>query len=469
VHPDLPVHFAHSADKSLILLGYLLDPHRPDESDGVVLQRLLETYCARGELGDLIEATGDLNGRWILIAKAGQDVQLLHDAVGLRQVYYKRDAESGSVEWCASQPSLLAEVVPVPIENGRLEQLVGISSRTDGHYWWPAGLSAHPDVNLLLANHSLDLSSGVASRYWPDRALPSLTFDEGIEEAAAILRGTMAAASRRYNLALAVTSGLDSRMLVAAARDIREGLICFTQLYWEETENDADAAVASQLAKRLGLDHRIIASPRTMSGDLAAVFERNVLGARPAYAPGTQGVLDGLPDSVMCVYGSIAEVARRYYHPAADPASNTPPSRGGITAELLADTAHFRHDELALASLNEWLASVHGDEHHVDLLDLFYWEHRVGSWLAMTQSERDIAQEVLMPFNCRRLLTVFLSVDKKYRSKPGYLLFHRLIKTMWPELLKEPINPHRKPPGLGRRIVRRLRSQFQTGRSRQPA
>ncbi|MDH5487513.1 MAG: hypothetical protein OEY53_08405, partial [Gammaproteobacteria bacterium] len=36
-----------------------------------------------------------------------------------------------------------------------------------------------------------------------------------------------------------------------------------------------------------------------------------------------------------------------------------------------------------------------------------------------------------------------LGVDERYRRDPNYLLFQRAIQKAWPELLSEPINPHR--------------------------
>ena len=78
---------------------------------------------------------------------------------------------------------------------------------------------------------------------------------------------------------------------------------------------------------------------------------------------------------------------------------------------------------------------------HVNILDLFYWEHRMGSWQAQSQLKWDIAQESFTPFNHRKLIEIMLSVDSKFRQEPEYIFFKKIIQNLWPVLLKEPINP----------------------------
>ena len=94
----------------------------------------------------------------------------------------------------------------------------------------------------------------------------------------------------------------------------------------------------------------------------------------------------------------------------------------------------------------------------VKLLDLFEWEQGHGNWLAMTQLEFDIAwREIITPYNCREVLTIFLSVDECYRRAPDYTLFHRLIDKLWPEVMQEPINP-RPRQSLRQRLKSVVRS-----------
>jgi hypothetical protein len=80
----------------------------------------------------------------------------------------------------------------------------------------------------------------------------------------------------------------------------------------------------------------------------------------------------------------------------------------------------------------------------VDLDTIFFWEQRVGNWLAGNQTEFDTAwQEIIIPYNCRNLLIDMLSVRERDRRHPRNLLFQKLIMNLWPDVLQEPINPHK--------------------------
>ena len=57
-------------------------------------------------------------------------------------------------------------------------------------------------------------------------------------------------------------------------------------------------------------------------------------------------------------------------------------------------------------------------------------------------TEADIAHEIFLPYNCRRLLLTLLSAEEKYRMPPEFELNRRLADHMWPETLDVPINPY---------------------------
>ena len=91
---------------------------------------------------------------------------------------------------------------------------------------------------------------------------------------------------------------------------------------------------------------------------------------------------------------------------------------------------------------NKWIAKV-GSTYNIPLDNLFYWEQRCGNWAAMCQMEFDTAwNDIFTPFNCRNLLLDILSVDERYRKRPNHLLYRKIMKKLWPEVLKFPINPH---------------------------
>jgi hypothetical protein len=90
----------------------------------------------------------------------------------------------------------------------------------------------------------------------------------------------------------------------------------------------------------------------------------------------------------------------------------------------------------------------------MDILDLFYWEHRMGSWQAQSQLEWDIVQEAYTPFNHRGLLELMLCVPAELRSAPNYPMYRMMMEALWPEVMGHPVNPST----VKQRLVNILRS-----------
>jgi hypothetical protein len=94
----------------------------------------------------------------------------------------------------------------------------------------------------------------------------------------------------------------------------------------------------------------------------------------------------------------------------------------------------------------------------IPLLDLFYWEQRVGSWASAALVELDLVQETFTPFNHRELLAMLLGVDHRLRASPRNRLHRSLIAHMWPEALSVPINPVPFPQHLKHRAISGLQA-----------
>jgi len=98
-----------------------------------------------------------------------------------------------------------------------------------------------------------------------------------------------------------------------------------------------------------------------------------------------------------------------------------------------------------------------------NILDLFYWEQRAGSWFAQNCLEFDTTwYDVFFPFNSRGLLMEMLAVDEADRQAPGHELYRQLMLRLWPAVLSEPINPKTTLKGLKRlsRAIERHLKRF---------
>ena len=442
VHPDLPAVRVQREGMSVVLLGYMINPYRPRATDLDIVARLLAHLEAGAPPESLIRQTHSFGGRWILIVDDGRNPWLFNDPCGYRQVVYT-DTSRHRV-WCASQPGLLAETLDLA-PDGDATDFIRAFRRRQPEYWWPIDTSPYESVRHLIPNHYLNLETGTSHRFWPADAIPAQPLEDVASEAADLLQRLIESASHRLELALGITAGKDTRLLLAASRSIRDKLFCFTSQHWDLSPGSPDIQVPSRLLPQLGLTHHVIRCALRMQKGFADVYRQNVATAHEAYGSIAEGVYRYFPQDRVSMKGCAIPVTGAYYQgrlrrefPEAE--------RAGINAETLARLARIPRHEFALNALSRWLEdagsrSVRG----LDILDQFLWEDREGNWQAMIQLEFDIGREVFVPYNCRSLLVNLLSVPEAERSEPAIALHTEMILRLWPEVLREPINPPAQP------------------------
>lgn len=439
-HPDLNTARIVDQEKSLVLVGFMLDPRNPAAGDVDILRSLLGKFSSRAEL---IGATAELGGRWILIATNGKEKFLFTDALGLRQVFYTNPAGTESV-WAMSQPKPVADLLGLTVDDAAHAFMNSYEFRVHPEYKWIGTATPYREIKHLFPNHCLDLRTGMCNRYWPDQRLELLDLDEAVEKIAALLQGLLTAAAARFDLAIPVTAGLDSRLVLAASRQVRNDVSYMTVRQAQSPDDCADVVVPARLLKKLGLDHHIVRAQVTTTPEFSKKFKQNVYLAHDHYGPDAEAILGYFSRQKVAVTGSGAEVGRRFL-------SSKVFDRMERTPQLLAAFQDLSGNDFAIRQCRDWLGDV-GQirDLNFEVLDLFEWEDGC-NWLAMTQLEFDIAwRDIFTPYNCRQVLALMLSVDKKYRESPDFELFARLIARLWPEVLSEPINPHQKKSTLGR-------------------
>lgn len=433
-HPDLPMAHVEHGSRSITLLGYVLDPDDPSADDVAIIDRLCREL---DETSDLPLATSRLGGRWVMIAHDGSETTLFHDAAALRQVYYlEADAPNEPRLVCASQPGLIAELHGLTPDPAALDYL---RSRGDSDwevYWLPGDRSPYERVKALLPNHHLRLRQRTMARYWPTTEVKPLPYEEGLRESVHLLRGLIDSARRRHPLAVAMTAGWDSRLMLALSKEAAADLYCFTLLYPSTSHASRDVYVPAKLLKKLGIEHHLLRYPESVDEAFKAIARRSSSSVHPPYCLDTQALRDHYPAERLCVTGDVAEVVKVHYRI---------PGRGRArpTAAQLAAVAKIDAHPFALAAFESWLAGAPRYE-HVDLLDLFCWEQMAGRWHGQIRAEYDIVQESFAPLDCRSLLVTMLAIDERERSGPTFRFFRDLIAALWKDVLRVPINPRER-------------------------
>ncbi|HSP43791.1 MAG TPA: hypothetical protein VLO11_13030, partial [Luteolibacter sp.] len=453
-HPELNVTQARGNGLSITLLGFILDPDAPDHDDAGIVGRLaLEARPGISPL-DLARRFG---GRWLMIIAGPDDVKIFGDPAGLQQLFHT-DAAATGVFWAASEPGILAEILGFGISPEAREFMSSEAYARNAEHWWPWDTSPYREIRRLPPNHELSVGTGAVRRFWPDKGFTPSTPDKAAEVVGETLRGLITAMHARCPLAVTLTAGLDSRMVLAAARPVARDVLFVTSKKRDMLESDPDLVISRRLAATLSLQHRIIDSDCQLREDFRELYFSSNQLCHEKWVFGAQAIHDALNLDKAAVGGHVAEVARRYYIMIKSGLDG----EEDFTPELLARATGLGQSALVVRAMERWKDGL-GEVYNHDARDLLYWENRLGSWLASSQQEFLLAwNKILSPFNCRRVLEAALSVDPELRGGPDYPFFRSVIARLWPECLDLPINP--KPPvplarrvrRVGRRILKKL-------------
>ncbi len=428
-HPDLELTRVEDGAKSLTLLGFILDPDDPAAGNEEILRRLL---ASAGSIEEILPALEPLGGRWVLVIHDGAQTGVVQDAGGQRQLYFSRH-DAGFV--CAAEVGILANSLGLEMDPAAVDFIR--SRRTDDFeiYWMPGDTSLYGGVSALLPNHWLALDTGVVRRFWPVGPLEPIDPQDALAECLRLLRGQIDSARRRFPLAVPMTAGWDSRLMLALCRDQAPDLYAFTLTYPNLPAGSRDVAVPAALLRKLGIPHHIIPYPKSIDAAFRAIFRRNNASANTAYCGDIQALHASYPADRVCVTGDVAEVVKCFFVRKRPPGSE-------ITAEELAEIAGLGSHPFAVAAFGRWLENAGNPP--VGLPDLFCWEQMAGRWQAKVRAEYDMVQESFSPLNNLRLLAIMLALPAEWRQPPEFKLFAALIEALWPDVLCEPINPQER-------------------------
>ncbi len=417
--PSLEVTSATDSTISAILLGYAVDPKTPTESNQDVLDRLTKNCSSKEELFEFVQ---QLSGRYVLVYKNETEQIVLPDACALRPVFYGTIDSTPVVtsnlrlalDWLDVAHSMSPEVREFC---SKTETMIGTATRDER-------------FSRVLANHYLDHKKLESKRI--PYGLPLLGGDSPIQQASTLLRGTLEALNNRYDLTIWVSGGLDSRMLIAASRPIRDDV---RYVVFDRPEvPDYDTTIPKRLASDLGLSVDVIET-NNISTDFREALNEVFLMPRTNstlrnvqyhFNQGTQ------EDSVIAT-GVGAEIFESFYgHPFENQST-----RLLLRLSSLPNTTYSRNQ------IKGWLrdSQPFAKNAGIDLLDLYYWEQKMSTWGARAAQEIDLAAEFCPPFSNRALTFSMLSIPKSKRSPPQYEACRLLIEELWPECLSEPINP----------------------------
>jgi hypothetical protein len=390
----------------------------------------LNTITAKieGSSGEILQQYLDqLAGRYLVLRWDGNQILIQQDATGLRAVYY---TEAMYRFVAGSHQFLVSSQVDAP------KGYFGGGFLRENHMQThPGRKTQNVGIVRQLPNTELSNLTRRTERIFPRVALEHCTVDEAAH--AIIEASNIQLDAIKTPLMSSLSAGLDSRVTLALLRNGLDRTKFFTYQVMNRPRNagnrhDADGAI--DLASRFGLDHEMlfVASPKDT--DFDAMMNKNTTFSHARSV--AKAYYDHLPNEALHVRSNLFEIGRCYYR------------NMGIHPKKV--SAHSMRYILAngksfdLPTFDAFEEYVHMTDFNAamalgyDGLDLFYWEHRMGSWMTPILHESDIAHDTHVLINARSVLVKLLGVPLKDRMTGA--AFRRVIALAWPELAEIPVN-----------------------------
>lgn len=419
VSPQLRINKASSANASITILGICVNSLNDLDSASFAINSFDLGYV------EFLNSLDYLCGRFVIFLETNNDIQIFSDATGMRSVFYNENIDSIS-----SHANMISE---------------GEKNEIPFRYGYPGNKTPYKNINILVPNTLLSLNELKVKRFWPRESIEVNATEIVYNDIVNYAVNSIKKAASDFNVKLALTAGLDSRVMLALF--LKSGISFETYTYGGGKDTKLDIAVAKDLAAKCGIKHTVIKT-RKLSKELSNVFSNTV------YTNHHHSAIEPLENwfqdrSTLCVTANLLEIGRDFYakyRSLSEPTNprsmaelhiNSMPRSSRV--EVSSDRKNLLHYDACFSSFIEGSSFNEPRSLNFDPYDQFYWEHRMNSWHGVNMNERDFYAQAFIPFNARVIFKMLLSVhiDERRSAK----IFHNIIDSQKIGNEFIPINP----------------------------
>ncbi len=429
-HPDLPFAETEKYDRKLYVLGNIFDPFHPDFTNEDIISGL-----AHYPVDQMLKKCDDYSGRYAIICYDENNFKLFHDFMSHFKVYWT--CKEGRV-WCGSQPHILAKELGIPKTSDRNKRdFFNSPVFKRSEYVDLFRYTLYDEIEHLQPNHCLDLLRNRTERYWPSENIKKKSRKTVVSGISSMLTGYLRSASKKYDLMIPVTAGFDSRLLLAASKDISDKCLYYINKNPGMNERSPDIRIPRKLLSLLGKQLIINEYREEVDPEFETLYRLNCQVSFMQRLPLIYNVYYQRYQPLLNVPANGAEAFLYRWWPGV---------HNEIDAFQLAKVFRYERFPFFTNVISEWLAEVkpYCKRYQIDLSNILYLEYRMANWATQFQVNKDIAQDEFFPFNSRRLVQDFLSINPYFRQVNSRFIMKKLMRILWKETLNAPVNPSLK-------------------------
>jgi hypothetical protein len=419
-------------ENMVVILGMALNPFDGIDDSNEIARKLLD--CKNVSEIKFLEYLNQLSGRFLVISKRSENIEIFNDACGTRTVFYdKYDMQT----MVSSHATLIANLMNYQISDEANYFFYNKNYKKTLMKKLPGIMSPYEGVYILTPNTKLKLPERRIERIFPYKENPTVeNYDELEKEVAELMRLQINMLNARTKIAMSLTAGMDSRVTLAATRELSGEIVYFTYLTKNE-RHILDVKTAKEICDDFHLIHRVYEWDKSFAAgqeDFKYIWlknlgiERGIMWLNKIYA-------DSYPKDRIHIRSNIAEIAK---------ADSNVFKSGNLSDRQLAfiyTTTPMNKDEKVIRKFSEFMRTADFNEKSLlnyDYRDMFEWEFNMCQWHSWILMESDMSHDTFLIYNNREILRKMLSLP--YNERLNKKIFIGIIKRLWPELLDYPVN-----------------------------
>lgn len=405
---------------SLLLIGHAYDPFTMEADEHSILRRILEA-------SDRISVINELTGIFFLVIISDQGLEMHVDASSMQAACY---GSVGGHFYASSHMRLVGDLLGLEMT----DYVCGLVNYRWFHFmlgnYLPGDITCFKELSRIVPNTYVTYSDGLyqVTRFYPAQEIKMCRdereYREVIEEAAQILRDTMALILQKWNdPAISLTGGIDSGTTFAAANGFYDRYKAFS--YVAMPREAVDAEKAREISERFQVPWKRYDVPEKNEDLedfelLRKILERagGGIGRNPDSDIRKKIVLIRSDVCDVEVKSWISETVRayayKYFGRKSFPKNLTARNYTSLYKIFFMNRRLVRETD---ACFQRYWNKTNLKEHvfNYDESDLFVWEMMHGGKCSLDIGVMKTCFDITIPYNNRKLLDLLLRVPLERR------------------------------------------------------
>lgn len=468
IHPSEKLYQYETAERTFVLIGHAYNPFNGKHEE----QSLLEDCGAEPfSTETLFRTASEWTGIFAMFVLQRESVLFFSDATSMKSCNYVM--KNGKF-YAASHAQLLADLLELPMTK-YAAKIRDTKVYNTGMRWMPGTNTAYESVQRLCPNLYAEAKNGAVDihRFYPVYAHEELTSKEAQEQMAdrigqALQTGMELCLKKWPRAALSLTGGMDSGAAFASTKSFSDKFRIFSFDCKGSEVRDSNAA--REICKTEGLEHHQYHIPADSAeipdfDDLKKIVNHNTSYIKNLAEEEIRKIayLRSLNDFDVEIKSDIAEIGRAFYdrkYGMRLPEKLNERHLSALQTRFVCMPRLLRQTDKAYRKSLKDTALTEAPFNY-DHADLVYWEYRIGAATAMTTLSLEMAHELTLPYNNRKLLDMFLCFPHEQRLQDFPQKY--VIKTRMPEIVREDVQVQNAYFGKRRILLEKAYFRYRTG------